>query len=138
MTRLIALLIFFSLASSFGRGAAAEEACFEHNGSVMHLSEAGGRFTISYIDPRPVLRRAGVEPGTVLVHGTATGGGFTGHARRFSRHCIGRPLVYPVSGYFETETVLVFMGRRPIYERCRPTGRVVDDELVFTYAGQNC
>ncbi|MEO1103534.1 MAG: hypothetical protein AAFW98_07355 [Pseudomonadota bacterium] len=113
--------------------AAAQDGCFDHNGSLMRIVDRGGQFTITYEEPRDVLRRAGVRPGTVLAYGRSTDGGLTGTARRFSRHCVGRPLEYPVSGHYEGDYSIVLTGTRPVANRCQPTGRTAFDELFFDY-----
>lgn len=118
---------------SSGAAVLAQDLCFDHNGSLMRLVERGGRFTLFYEEPREVLRKAGVIRGTVLANGISTDGGMTGVARRFSRHCRGRPLEYDVSGYFENDETFILSGERPVYERCQPTGRHTVDELLFTY-----
>lgn len=126
------------LAAAFMAGvepAQAQEACFDHNGSLMRVIDRGGRFTISYEKPRSVLRRAGVKRGTVLADGVSTDGGLTGVARRFSRHCVGRPLEYDVQGHYEGDETIVLSGQRQVYDRCRPTGRLAFDELYFDYVG---
>ncbi|MEM9224281.1 MAG: hypothetical protein AAGB11_18030 [Pseudomonadota bacterium] len=128
-------LAFWGLLGAAGP-AAAQDACFDHNGSTMRIIDRGGQFTISYERPRDVLRRAGVRAGTVLAFGRSTDGGFTGTARRFSRHCVGRPLEYEVSGYYEGDYSVVLTGTRPVYERCQPTGRTTFDELFFDYVGE--
>ena len=130
----LALCVGLSGFAVTGR-AAAQDACFDHNGSKMRLVDRGGRFTLFYEEPRDVLRRAGVKRGTVLANGTSTDGGFFGVARRFSRHCRGNPLEYPVTGFFQNEYTMILTGRREVHERCQPTGRYADDTLVFNYIG---
>ncbi|GAB5376889.1 MAG: hypothetical protein AcusKO_33510 [Acuticoccus sp.] len=129
------VIVAVALASGSAPAAAEDAACFDHNGSLMRVAYLGGRFTITYERPREVLRRAGVRRGTTLANGIATDGGLTGTARRFSRHCVGRPLVYEVSGHYEGDDSIVLVGERPVYDRCRPTGRTTVDELFFDYVG---
>ncbi len=133
MQRLRAAL---AICAMFAAGhAAAQGACFDHNGSLMRIVDRGGRFAIVYQEPRAVLRKAGVARGTVLADGISTDGGLTGVARRFSRHCRGQPLEYEISGFYANDRTIVLRGEREVYQRCQPTGRLTRDELVFAYVG---
>ncbi|MEM8552221.1 MAG: hypothetical protein AAGF45_07535 [Pseudomonadota bacterium] len=111
------------------------QSCWNHNGSIMRIVDRGGSFTITYVRPRDVLRRAGVRNGTVLANGRSAPGGLSGVARRFSRHCVGAPMEYNVSGFYEGDYSIVLTGQREVHNRCRPTGRFEQDELLFDYVG---
>jgi len=107
---------------------------WDHNGSLMRLQANGTQRVFTYEEPRQLMRRAGVRPGTVLFDGRNVGDYYVGRARRFSKHC-GSPLVYEVEGpVTDNGMKIVMRGQREVYATgCQPTGRFVDDELVFTY-----
>ncbi|MEM6762965.1 MAG: hypothetical protein AAF615_08810 [Pseudomonadota bacterium] len=128
-------VVFGLAAASVTTVALAQDGCFDHNGSVMRIVDRAGSFSISYERPRGVLRRAGVRRGTVLAEGRSMPGGLSGVARRFSRHCVGQPLEYDVTGHYEGDYTIVLTGTRQVYNRCRPTGRTAFDELIFDYIG---
>ena len=115
--------------------AGAQASCWDHNGSVMRLDSRGESFTIKYERPRKGLRASGVRRGTLLVDGRYTSNGLAATARRFSRHCVGRPLEYDVDGYFEGDYTIYLAGTRPVYKACQPTGRSAYDELTFDFIG---
>lgn len=107
---------------------------WNHNGSLMRLEADGERRVFIYEEPRQVLRRAGVRVGTVLFDGRNAGDYYVGRARRFSKYC-DDPLGYQVEGpVTDGGTKIVMRGTREVYASgCRPTGRTVEDVLVFTY-----
>jgi hypothetical protein len=136
VTTLAAVAVAVAALLALPAPAAAQDSCYDHNGSVMRYSIRGNGFVVTYERPRAVLRRAGVRSGTLLVDGRFSGHQVTATARRFSRHCPGRPLEYTVSGWFEGENPdFVLEGSRPVYARCRPTGRTAYDVLRFHYLG---
>jgi hypothetical protein len=117
--------------------AAADDRCYDHNGSIVRYTLTGNGFVVTYDRPRPVLREAGVRPGTLLIDGTFRAHAVTATARRFSKHCPGTPLTYTVSGWFEGENPSFELeGRYPVHERCRPTGRSKYEVLRFRYVGE--
>jgi len=107
---------------------------WNHNGSLMRLEADGEGRVFVYEEPRSVLRRAGVTVGTVLFDGRNTGDYYVGRARRFSKYC-DAPLVYDVEGpVTDAGAKIVMRGTREVYAAgCQPTGRMVEDVLVFTY-----
>jgi len=107
---------------------------WDHNGSLMRLEANGAQRVITYEQPRPIMERAGVTRGTVLFDGRNAGDYYVGRARRFSRYC-DAPLVYDVEGPVTNNGLrIVVRGKREVYAQgCRPTGRIVEDVLVFTY-----
>ncbi len=107
---------------------------WDHNGSLMRLEANGAQRILTYEEPRPILERAGATRGTVLFDGRNVGDYYVGRARRFSRYC-DAPLVYDVEGPVTNNGLrIVVRGEREVYaEGCRPTGRIVEDVLVFTY-----
>ena len=118
-------------------GPARADSCWEHNGSLMRLKASGRQRWFVYERPRPVLRRAGVVPGTLLFDGVKKGNWYSGTARVFSKYCPASPLEYRVEGPVRSDQLQVTLhGRRQVYERCRPTGRWTTDTLVFTYRRQ--
>ena len=124
-------------AASFVAAPSTAEAasCWYHNGSLMRLTANGARRTFTYVQPRAVLRRAGVRRGTVLFTGRKSGNRYVGTARRFSKFCPGNPLKYSVSGPVSaSQTRVTVSGSRPVHKACRPTGRNAWDTLVFTYS----
>lgn len=112
------------------------DACFDHNGSTMRVTNRNGQMTIRYERPREALRPAGVRRGTVLVDAVEGPSGIRGTARVFSRHCPGDPLTYGVAGHFEGDESVFLEGRRQVYSQCQPTGRTTTDTLEFFYVGE--
>jgi len=111
--------------------------CWNHNGSIMRLQASGNARTFVYVQPRTVLRRAGVRRGTVLFNGRKRGNSYVGTARRYSKFCPGNPLTYSVSGPISNgQTKVTVRGQRQVHRRCSPTGEVAYDTLVFTYSHQ--
>jgi hypothetical protein len=129
-----------ALAAGFGLMLAAEAAadsCWDHNGSLMRLQAQGNQRWLSYERPRDVLRRSGVRPGTLLFNGVKRGDWYSGTARVFSKYCPGTPLEYFVEGPVRGDQLQVTVtGTREVHNRCRPTGRITTDTLVFTYSHQ--
>ena len=114
---------------------AAADSCWNHNGSLMRLQAQGNQRWLSYEIPRDVLRRAGVQRGTLLFNGVKNGNWYSGTARVFSRFCPGTPLEYFVEGPVRPDQLHVTVrGSREVYQQCRPTGRYTQDTLVFTYS----
>lgn len=107
---------------------------WDHNGSLMRLQANGTQRVFTYEEPRPLMRRAGVSPGTVLFDGRNVGDYYVGRARRFSKYCEA-PLAYDVEGpVTDNGMKIVMRGEREVYAKgCQPTGRFVEDVLVFTY-----
>ena len=114
------------------------DSCWDHNGSVMRLQAEGNKRWMYYEIPREVLRNAGVQQGTLLFNGEKNGNWYSGTARRFSKYCIGDPLEYFVEGPVRKDQLQVTVrGTREIHKKCQPTGRLAQDELIFTYI-RNC
>ena len=113
---------------------AVADSFWDHNGSLMRLQADGKQRVLTYEEPRAQMRRAGVTRGTLLFDGRNVGDYYVGRARRFSRYC-DAPLVYEVEGPVTDNGLRIVMrGEREVYASgCRPTGRVVEDVLVFTY-----
>lgn len=109
------------------------ESLWWHNGSVMILHARGDQRIFEYYEPRRLMQTAGVRPGTLLFNGALQGGNYTGTARVFSKHCLGAPLAYEVSGPHTSETKIVLTGTREVHRKCKPTGRMTQDRLVFSY-----
>lgn len=107
---------------------------WDHNGSLMRLQADGVQRVFTYEEPRALMRRAGVTAGTLLFDGRNVGDYYVGQARRFSKYCES-PLVYDVEGPVTDNGMRIVMrGQRQVYAKgCQPTGRVVEDVLVFTY-----
>lgn len=128
---LLAVALFSTLYSSSAMAAS----CWLHNGSLMRLEDSGNQRWLYYENPKPSLRPAGVRPGTLLFNGRKDGNWYSGTARRFSKYCIGTPLEYYVEGpVLQNPLRVVLRGTRNVYRQCRDTGRVANDELVFTYS----
>lgn len=137
MTRFLLSLVgtfVFTLTTLTGFTTSAQAAsCWNHNGSVMRITATGGGGReIRYLEPRSVLRNAGVRRGTLLFNGQYDGRSYFGTARRFSRFCVGSPQLYGVSGPANNSRI-VLRGSRDNNRRCQPTGRRVSDRLVFTF-----
>ena len=114
------------------------DSCWDHNGSLMRLQAEGNQRWMYYEIPREGLRDSGVKQGTLLFNGQKDGNWYSGTARRFSRYCIGDPLEYFVEGPVRQDQLQVTVtGMREVYKQCNPTGKLVRDELIFTYV-RNC
>ena len=128
---LIALLVPLVLAATAARA----DSCWDHNGSLMRLSDSGQQRWLSYeTTPHAWQGRAGVFPGTLLFDGVNRGDYYSGTARVFSRFCPGDPLEYYVEGPVAQNPLrIILRGARDVNDMCAPTGRMVMDMLVFTY-----
>jgi hypothetical protein len=120
---------------SFGAVAQAHaDSCWDHNGSLMRLTDQGQQRWFYYENPRQALANAGVTRGTLLFDGRNTGDYYSGTARVFSRFCPGNPLEYYVEGPVTRNPLRITMrGSRDANQQCRNTGNRVTDTLVFTY-----
>ncbi len=122
----------FAGLSLAGASSAKADSCWWHNGSLMRLKARGNQRWFYYERPRAGLS---VGRGTLLFNGRKQGNWYTGTSRVFSRYCPGAPLAYHVEGpVARSQTKVTVYGTRQIHKRCRPTGRYVEDTLVFTYA----
>jgi hypothetical protein len=118
-------------------GSAMADSCWNHNGSLMRLQAQGNQRWLSYEVPKPGLRNAGVQRGTLLFNGAKNGNWYSGTARVFSKYCPGSPLEYFVEGPVRGDQLQVTVtGTREVFNKCRPTGRYTTDTLVFTYSHQ--
>jgi hypothetical protein len=118
---------------------AVADSCWDHNGSLMRLTDQGNNRWFSYeTTPHSWQWPAGIRPGTLLFNGSKNGEWYSGTARVFSRHCPGQALEYSVQGpVLQNPLRVQVTGNRQIYEYCQPTGRWTTDTLVFTYR-YNC
>lgn len=131
MMRLFSLLLASMIATQ-----AAADSCWDHNGSVMRLTDQGNNRWFWYENPRQGMRNVGVQSGTLLFNGRKNGDWYSGTARVFSNYCA--PLEYSVEGPVLYNPLRVQVsGQRQIYENCQPTGRWTTDTLLFTYK-YNC
>lgn len=128
----------FTLACVMASQAVADS-CWDHNGSVMRLTDQGNNRWFWYeTTPHSWQWQAGVQPGTLLFNGVKSGEWYSGTARVFSSACPGNPLEYHVEGpVLQNPLRVQVSGRREVYQNCRPTGRWTNDTLVFTYM-YNC
>lgn len=132
---LVCILGVFTAAFTFDTPKAQADSCWLHNGSLMRLKAQGNNSWIYYESPRPVLRDAGVRPGTLLFNGVKNGNWYSGTARVFSKHCPGEPLEYFVEGPVRGDQRQVTVrGTREVFAQCRATGRSKTDILVFDYS----
>ena len=100
-----------------------------HNGSVMDVMFCDFTMSISYDKPRYVLRKHGVDPGTLLVDAqTSSSGHITGSARIFKQGC--GPLKYKVSGRMHGNRIVLF-GKAPVRNDDCTVVRIRNDRLVF-------
>ncbi len=102
-----------------------------HNGSVMDVQTCpGGSITISYVQPRAGMVKAGARGGSLLFDGfEGPGGAITGQSRLFSARCGVVP--YAVSGSRQGNTI-VLNGTAPIRGKGCQVVRYRQDNLVFT------
>lgn len=132
----LAAALTFVATAAVATAALAQDACYDHNGSVVRYHITGNGFTITYERPKSVLRPAGVRRGTLLIDGRFRAHNVTATARRFSKYCPGSPLEYTVTGWFEGEDPnFELEGSYPVHDRCRPTGRTKYEVLRFRYLG---
>ncbi|SMX47413.1 hypothetical protein MAA8898_03652 [Maliponia aquimaris] len=134
MMRFVSLVLAGLMASQ-----AAADSCWDHNGSIMRLTDQGNNRWFWYeTTPHRWQAQAGVYPGTLLFNGAKNGEWYSGTARVFSTSCPGSPLEYYVEGpVLQNPLRVQVSGRREVYEYCQPTGRWTSDTLVFTYR-YNC
>lgn len=124
------LIALFLLIPAIGHA----DSCWDHNGSVMRLSDSGAQRWLYYEAPRQALWSSGVGAGTLLFDGTKTGDWYAGRARVFSSACPGNPLEYWVEGpVLQGPLRIVLEGTREVNRNCQPTGQMTTDRLVFTY-----
>ncbi|SRR6056297_402785 len=115
---------------------AVADSCWNHNGSLMRLTDQGNNRWFWYENPRQGVRNAGVQPGTLLFNGSKNGEWYSGTARVFDSYC--GALEYYVEGpVLQNPLRVQVTGQRQIYQNCQPTGRWTTDTLVFTYQ-YNC
>lgn len=128
-------LMLATLSLPFGPVSIAHaDSCWDHNGSLMRLTDNGQQRWFYYENPRQVLANAGVTRGTLLFDGRNTGDYYSGTARVFSRFCPGNPLEYYVEGPVTRNPLRITMrGTRDANRQCTNTGNIVSDTLVFTY-----
>lgn len=130
-------LILATVLLFLGVAGAQADTCWWHNGSLMRLKAVGDDRYFYYEAPRPGLSGTGVRPGTLLFNGKKNGNWYSGLSRVFSSACPGNPLEYYVEGpVAPNQTKVTMQGTRETSENCRPTGNVVVDSLIFTYAHQ--
>jgi hypothetical protein len=131
------ILAAMLLATPMSFGAVAQghaDSCWDHNGSLMRLTDQGQQRWFYYENPRQALANSGVTRGTLLFDGRNTGDYYSGTARVFSRFCPGNPLEYYVEGPVTRNPLRITMrGSRDANQQCRNTGNRVTDTLVFTY-----
>lgn len=134
---LAAALAFGMVGAVMAPDVAHADSCWDHNGSTMRLKASGNQRTIMYEKPRRALRASGVRRGTVLFTGVRRGNQYIGQARVFSRHCVGSPLIYDVSGWVSNnDTRVTLEGEREVHRRCVGTGSYTYDTLVFDFEYQ--
>lgn len=127
MFRMLSCLIATLLATQ-----AVADSCWNHNGSVMRLTDQGNSRWFYYENPRQGMRNVGVRRGTLLFNGTTNGSWYSGTARVFSNGC--GALEYWVEGPVLQNPLRVRVsGDRQIYRNCQPTGQWTNDVLEFTY-----
>jgi len=110
---------------------------WNHNGSIMRLSDYGNERVFSYEHPSAKMQSAGVRSGDVLFNGVRRGDKYYGTAHVFSKYC-NHSLPYKVSGNVYKGSKVVLSGTRPSYDTgynkgCLPNGKMRKDTLVFTY-----
>ena len=107
---------------------------YMHNRSVMEIEACdGGTITISYVQPRPGMAKAGARNGSLLFDGFEQPNGvITGNSRLFSARCGVVP--YAVSGSRQGNSI-VLNGTAPIRGKGCQVVRYRQDNLVFTLIG---
>lgn len=112
---------------------ATADSFWNHNGSIMRLSDYGNERVFSYERPSVKMQGAGVRAGDVLFNGVRRGDNYFGTARVFSKYC-RQSLPYKVSGNVYKGPKVVLTGTRPSYDKgCIANGKLRTDTLVFTY-----
>ncbi len=116
---------------------AVADSCWWHNGSLMRLGAVEENRYFSYEILRDDLAPTGARENMVMFDGVHANGNYSGTARVFSASCPAEPLRYAVAGHVTQDPLTITLhGLRPVRENCVPTGALVEDELVFTYAHQ--
>jgi uncharacterized protein YecT (DUF1311 family) len=77
---------------------AAAESTWNYNGSSVLLVEDGGSVTVTYIEPRPMLKKENVKQGTVLLKASLDGSTLKGTSYVFRGGC--DPAPYEVTGRY--------------------------------------
>lgn len=108
------------------------DSLWDHNGSVMRLSERGTQIEIFYEVPRAGMVQQGVKRGQLFFNGQRRGSKVVGIARAFLRRCPA-PMEYAIQGDMVTNSTIVLKGRRPEFKDCRPQKTLKNDELVFIF-----
>jgi hypothetical protein len=89
---------------------------WDHNGSVMYLTESGSTREFFYEKPRPGMLEAGVKTGSLLFHGEVNNGQYSGTARIFNPRCGQLP--FQVKGdILDNGERIVLTGRAPRVDR---------------------
>ncbi|MFK7791734.1 MAG: hypothetical protein AB8B88_03580 [Devosiaceae bacterium] len=113
------------------------DSCWDHNGSLMRLTDNGQQRWLHYeTTPHSWQAAAGVQRGTLFFNGRNSGDYYSGNARVFSRFCPGNPLEYRVEGPVTRpsgQILITMRGTRDANQQCRNTGTMVTDTLVFRY-----
>jgi hypothetical protein len=94
--------------------ASAGESFWNHNGSIMQWVGLGDERWVLYLEPRPSLWPAGVQPGTLLFRGRRIGNWMGGTAHTFSARCGSVP--YWVEGMVYSDTDVTLMGAAPVQD----------------------
>jgi hypothetical protein len=108
------------------------DSLWDHNGSVMRLSERGNQIEIFYEVPRAGMVQQGVRRGQLFFNGQRHGSKVVGIARAFLRRCPA-PMEYAIQGDMVTNSTIVLKGRRPEFKDCRPQKTLKNDELIFVF-----
>lgn len=82
-----------------GPRALAAESTWSYNGSSVLLVESGSDVTITYLEPRTMLKKEGVKRGTVLLKASLDGSTLKGTSYVFRGGC--DPAPYDVTGRYE-------------------------------------
>ena len=130
--RLLGAIAAGWLMSSLSMTSAFADSLWDHNGSVMRLTERGSQIEIFYEVPRAGMVEQGVRRGQLFFNGRRNGSKVIGIARAFLRRCPA-PMEYAIQGNMVENSTIILKGRRPVFKDCRPQKTLKDDELVFVF-----
>ncbi len=133
LSAITAVFALFALTPLAGAGTCPTDR-YMHNGSVMEVHFCnGGSVTISYVQPRAGMIKAGARNGSLLFDGFEQPNGvITGNSRLFSARCGVVP--YAVSGSRQGNAI-VLNGTAPIRGKGCQVVRYRQDNLVFSLLG---
>jgi len=127
MSKILKIFIFFVLNFCILTNAFSQQSAWNHNNSIVEISNEANNVNIYYLKPRLGLP---VKSGDLLFNGVVNGYGILGTAYIFSEKC--GPIAYEVSGYISNDQNSVRMtGKAPRRGSDCRVASYFDDTLNF-------